>query len=114
MAALAAVVALGLAVALLPDDFFQRVVLANEPSGLACDELPATEDLARLVDREAALIETIEQEMAGLVSIGIDEERCPGRAEIVVHHTGSKQKDRVRQLLQGSPLDGTPIRWVNV
>ena len=68
---------------------------------LSCDELPTSEEVARVVSEHQEALQKIKQVNPGFVMVQIDTRTCPGRSDIVILY--ASHRDRVE--IEKSSMD---------
>lgn len=85
-------------------------VLRLDTKGMDCEKLPTAADVENIVARHRDTLNQIEQNS---ISVWIDTDRCPGRADIVIDYGTIDQRNAIRSLI-GDTFFGVPYRMFNV
>lgn len=87
----------------------------NRPSGVACEDLPSTEDVEAALRSQRQLVQTIEAISANVTVEAVSncERKYRDRAEIAVLVSSGAERDRVVAVLDEEPF-AVPVSIVNV
>lgn len=88
-------------------------VLGNYDHYLSCDELPTIEEARSTLLKYQHLKDQIEKASTGNVVIQIDDTKCFGKADILIHYGSIKQRDEIERLMGGKTFKGIPVRIKN-
>jgi hypothetical protein len=73
----------------------------------ACEVLPSSENIRFVFERNSIEIQKIERE-SGLISIGYDDVRCPGKAYVYVSYDESGNINKAKEMI-GDDFYGFPV-----
>jgi len=84
---------------------------SNDTNGVSCDKLPNVDYVNKVLNEHNDTINEVTD--LGIISVGIDTERCLGRADIILYYTTISQRDKIKIILD-KDFFGIPYRMFNV
>jgi hypothetical protein len=81
---------------------------------LSCDELPTSEEVARVVSEHQEALQKIKQVNPGFVMVQIDTRACPGRLDIVILYASHRDRVEIEKIINGYTFFGIPYRLINI
>lgn len=89
------------------------LVYDNYNHYLACEDLPAIDEVNAAVQAHPDILEQIDQLAPGIVGWQV-EEPCPGKGDLLFWYGGHDQRNQVEEIIgSGESFFGIPIRMRN-
>jgi hypothetical protein len=92
---------------------YKYEVLGNYDHYLTCDELPTIEEARNILLKYPDMKEQIEKISTGNVVIQIDDTKCYGKADILIHYATISQRNEIERIMGGKTFMGIPVRLKN-
>ena len=81
---------------------------------LSCDELPTSEEVARVFSEHQEAAQKIKQVNPGFVMVHIDDFTCPSSSDIVITYPSHRDRVEIEKIINGDTFFGIPYRLINV
>ena len=89
-------------------------IFANKHHYLSCDELPTSEEVARVFSEHQETVYKIEQVNPGFVTVAIDPGTCPSSSDIVITYPSRRNMVEIKKIINGDTFFGIPYRLINI
>ena len=95
-------------------DLGNDLIYDSKKHHLSCDQLPTSEEVARVVLEHQETVQKIEDVNPGFVMVQIDIHTCPGRSDIVILFGAHRDRVEIEKIIDGDTFFGIPYRLINV
>jgi hypothetical protein len=92
---------------------YDNYVLDNQNHYLACEDLPTSVEVERIVEQHQDVIQQIERVAPGFVGVEIDASTCEGRADLLIWYGSHQQRTEIEKIIDADTFFGIPYRLQN-
>ena len=80
---------------------------------LSCDELPTSQEVARVFSEHQEVVRKIEQVHPGFVRVNMGWS-CPGKSDIIIEYATHRDRIEIEKIINGDTFFGIPYSLINV
>ena len=88
-------------------------IFANKHHYLSCDELPTSQEVARVFSEHQEVVRKIEQVHPGFVRVNMGWS-CPGKSDIIIEYATHRDRIEIEKIINGDTFFGIPYSLINV
>lgn len=92
---------------------YDNLILDNRNHYLPCKDLPARDEVVRIVGQHDDLVQRIQQVGPGFVGVEIDSITCAGKADLVIWYGTHQQRVAIEKMIGRETFFGIPYRLQN-
>ncbi len=92
---------------------YDNYILDNKEHYLSCAQLPSEKEVTQVVAEHQDVVRKIEQVNSGFVSVEVDAETCPGKADILIWFGTHRDRELIESIIDNESFFGVPYRLEN-
>lgn len=89
------------------------LLLDNYNHYLPCNQLPTIAEVEQVLALQQETIRAVKAVNPGSVLVRIDEETCPGRADLIIEYPSHEDRIAIERIINGERFYGVPYRLRN-